>query len=102
MNVALCEQETIINIARDGSGAHVWTSDSMMITKFDKLCAASPDNYHLEKIGTFEDGSIANKLYSISDKGLLTFRLARKKIELTEEKRAALAERARNNLNNRG
>ncbi len=102
MHVEICEQETTINISRDGRGARVWTSDTTMMTKLDKLCAASPENYQLKKTGYFEDGSIASKYYAIADKGLVSFRLARKKIELTEEKRAALAERAMKNLNNRG
>ena len=93
MRVELCEQETVITIARDGRGARVWTSDTTMMTKLDKLCAASPENYHLDKNGTFEDGSIANKFYSIADKSLVSFRMAKAKRELTEEQRAAISER---------
>ena len=91
MHVEICEQETTITIARDGRGARIWSSDTVMIAKLDKLCKTSPENYRLEKIGYFEDGSIANKFYFIADKDLLKFR-ARKRV-LSEEQKAAYAER---------
>lgn len=42
MSVAVAEQETVICISRDSEECTVYTSDSTMMTKLDKL--ADPNN----------------------------------------------------------
>ena len=87
MYIPVSEQETTINIFRDSKEVVIWTCDGTMITKLDKMCKASPDNYRIEKIDYFDDGTIASKEYVIADKNLISFRSAR--VKLTEEQKAA-------------
>ena len=42
MGVSIAEQETSINIMRDSEYAEIYTSDSTMMTKYDKF-AENPD-----------------------------------------------------------
>ena len=98
MNIPLSEQETTINILRDSEKVDIWTNDSTMMTKLDKMCKTSPENYQCKRIDHFSDGTIADKEYTIADKGLVSFRPARMKKELTQEQRAIAAERARRTL----
>ena len=90
MYIPISEQETTINIFRDSKEVAIWTSDATMITKLDKMCKASPDNYRIEKIDYFEDGTIASKAYVIAEKNLISFRSAR--VKLTEEQKASRIE----------
>lgn len=89
------EQETTITFTRSDKCCYVWTSDKTMITKLDKLCVTSPDNYKLENTGLI-DGLIADKEYIITDKSLLSFRSSKVKRELTEEQRQKYSERMKN------
>lgn len=95
MNIPTDEQETVITIRRDRSAALVWTSDSTMITKLDKLCNSSPDYYKLIDTGVIE-GTIVNKEYKITDKTLISFRSSKTKRQLTDDQRQAIAERFKN------
>ena len=91
------EMETTINFCRNEQAATVWTSDTIMYTKFDKLCETAPEYYQCMEVERDRDGDIVGKLYRITDKGLLSFRSGRVKRELTEEQRAALRERGKRN-----
>ena len=91
------EMETTINFCRTEAWAEVWTSDTMMFTKFDRLCETAPDFYQCKEVARDLDGDIISKTYRITDKGLLSFRSGRVKRELTEEQRAALREQGRRN-----
>lgn len=88
------EQETVINFQRVGNNASIWTSDSTMITKIDKLCEKSPEFYKVQSVDIV-DGKVLAKEYLITDKNLISFRSGHAKRELTEEQRKELAERAR-------
>ena len=92
-SVSLEEQETTINFCRTEEAAEVWTSDRTVMTRLDKLCETAPDNYRLKEVGKDRAGYLLCKTYVIKDKGLLSFRSARIKRELTEEQRANYAER---------
>lgn len=89
------EQETIISFSRDGSSADVWTSDTTMMTKLDKRCIESPNEYKCVEVGKSLDGLLTNKRYTIKNKKLVSFRSATVKREMTEEQRAKAAERLR-------
>lgn len=93
MSVILQEQETTINIYRDRQECHIWTSDSTMITKLDKLCDKSPDFYKLDEVGKIEN-DIVSKDYIVTDKNLISFRSGR--VILSEKQKQARAERMRN------
>lgn len=89
------EQETTISFSRDGKIADVWTSDTTMMTKLDKLCKESPNDYVcIEEMRTL-DGLLANKRYTIKNKKLVSFRSGSVKRQMTDEQRVKSAERLR-------
>lgn len=89
------EQETTISFSRDGKEADVWTSDVTMMTKLDKRCKESPNEYICIEVGKTLDGLLANKRYTIKNKRLVSFRSATTKREISDEQRNALAQRMR-------
>ena len=95
MGVNLNEQETTITFSREGRTVHVWTSDSTVMTKLDRLCREHQENYKLVGIGVEKRNpeNVLDKQYEISDKRLLSFRGARVTREYTEEEKAELRER---------
>jgi hypothetical protein len=96
MNVPIYEQETVIQISRDSDKMNIWTSDSTMITRLDKLCEKS-NRWVCTSVGKIE-GDVANKEY-IADKALLSLIPNTRKMKpLTEEQKAqrrALLEKAK-------
>ena len=96
MNVPIYEQETVIQISRDSDKMNIWTSDSTMITRLDKLCEKS-NRWTCTSVGKIE-GDIVNKEY-IADKALLSLIPNTRKMKpLTEEQKAqrrALLEKAK-------
>lgn len=99
-NIPTDEQETMISYSRTDAAVFVWTNDRTVMTRLDKLCSTAPDCYSCTDTGRTLDGTIMDKRYSITDKSLLSFRPARKVIVMTDEQRAAAAERLRHNLRN--
>ena len=98
MSVAVAEQETVICISRDSEECTVYTSDSTMMTKLDKLADPNNDNAPLWKLkevhrmsGTKE---VVGKTY-VTNKRLISFRSDIKTRDLTEEQRQEAAERFR-------
>ena len=94
-NVPLEEQETIIQFNRTDKSATVYTSDSTMMTKLDKLCESAPEYYTLEKQETI-DGDVASKFYKLSDKKMISLRSKKVERVMTEEQKKIAAERMRN------
>lgn len=97
-SIPLDEQETTITFRRTDKDADIWTNDRTMITKLDKLCEKSPDNYKCIDINRYimDDGDvIVDKKYCISDKTLISFRSAKIHRELTDEQKREMAERLR-------
>lgn len=66
MGISTTEQETTINYSRNGGLCSIWTCDSTVITKLDKI-------YKCKKEHVSDDGSIWAKEYEIP-KGKLSFR----------------------------
>ncbi len=95
--ITLDEQETVIQFNRTDKGATIYTSDTTMMTKLDKLCISSPSNYKLDREET-EDGKVVGKFYKLADKTRVSFRSKKVERILTEEERQKLSERARNNF----
>ena len=95
-SVAYDEQETVINFSRRDNEATVWTSDTTVMTKLDKLCESS-DSYHLVDVGkALLGGEVVSKTYTITDKSLISFRA--KKVErevrpMTDEQRQVMIDR---------
>ena len=94
MKPSLAEQETIIRIDRLSDTAEIYTSDSRYMTKFDKLVKASPE-WEFVRQDTCE-GDVCGKSYRCPV-NLISFRSKTIKQDLTDEQRAAIAERFRRN-----
>ena len=94
-SVSYEEQETTISFSRTNNGAEIWTSDRTTMTRLDRLCAESPEYWKCKKVENFLDGSLANKVYTVTDKSLISFRSKKVKRELTDEQRAEMVERLR-------
>lgn len=83
MSIPIYEQETTINFSRDEINANLWTCDSTMITKLDKIYPRSKEHKD-------EDGNVWAVEYEM-DKTLLSYRKAKRKgTPMTEEHKAKL------------
>lgn len=80
------EQETTISFSRIGDRVDIWTSDTTMITKLDKLCESAPELYKVNKVGKV-NGSVVGKDYTITDKSMVSFRSSKR--QMTEEQKQA-------------
>lgn len=97
MAVPINEQETVIQISRDSDRMKIWTTDTMMMTRLDKLVETS-DLYELCREGKM-DGEVVDKEYS-APKSMLTFRS--KKMELSEEEKRRRASLLLERMNRKG
>lgn len=94
MTIACDEQETTIQYSRNGNGCVIWTSDSTQITRLDKLVSTS-EHYTLKETGASQ-GETVSKTYLLDDKGLISFKPAKRKMNLTDEQRKKIADRLNN------
>lgn len=91
MSVNINEQETTISFSRMDRSVFVWTSDTTVMTKLDRLCKESPENYQCVSVGTAKlKGDTVDKEYRIADKSLICFRPRKLKRALTEEQKEKL------------
>ena len=90
MTISLEEQETVIGFMRQDDNMEIYTTDSTMITRLDKLVSKNPEQYKVIKQDDI------SKTYSCPKK-FLSLRSAEIKREYTEEQRQAMAERLKNN-----
>ena len=95
MKPSLAEQETIIRIDRLSDTAEIYTSDSRYMTKFDKLVKNSSE-WEFVRQDTCE-GDVCGKSYRCPV-NLISFRSKTVKPNLTDERRASMAEQLRRNL----
>ena len=91
MGLPYDDQETTITFRRMEKSAVIWTSDSTIMNKLDKLAEKS-NHYKATGVGRI-GGRIVDKTYELDDKSLLSFRADKIKRDLTEEQRAIMAER---------
>lgn len=94
MGTMVTEQETVINFSRDSNEATVYTSDSTVMTKLDKLADPENSNAPFWKVTKEHrvDGEIVAKSY-VTNKRLISFRAGIK--ELSEDQKEAAANRMR-------
>lgn len=78
------EQETVIQFDRNGTVCHVYTTDSTMMTKLDKI--------HKRVKQDYVNGKPIAAYYEF-DKKLLSFKKKRAKQNLTDEQRKQIGER---------
>jgi hypothetical protein len=92
MYVSIDEQDTVIQFSRDSDTCTVWTSDSTVMCKLDKLVnAENSAEWKIIKVDTI-DGELFAKKYE-ANKRLISFRSCLGKKTLTAEQRQALSER---------
>ena len=92
MHVMLEEQETHISWGRLDDRVKVYVSDRTVMTKLDKLVATEGSEWKLDKISKLRTGEMVGKFYSCPIQ-CIAFRAKPYKMNLTDEERAARAER---------
>ncbi|MGF7145941.1 hypothetical protein HNQ56_004389 [Anaerotaenia torta] len=92
MSVMIEEQETCINFSREDERAIIYTSDTTMMTKLNKLVELQDTEWKLEKVSKLGNGEVIGRTYSCPA-GFVSFRSKRVKREYTEEERKQIAER---------
>ena len=89
------EQETTVQMSRTEGIAHVWTSDNTAVTKIKKLMERAPDQWKLVKISTNAAGEPVGYFFECPRKAI---KLGVENV-LSDEVRAAMSERAKENRN---
>ena len=95
--IRLEEQETVVNFYRTDHRMSIYTSDQTMITKLMKLLKKSEQNEEAGYIHVREE-KMNGRVVAIevsAPKHLMSLRMPKKKRELSDEERQALAERMR-------
>lgn len=92
MGLPIEEQETVINFSRDEERATVYTSDSTMITKLNKLVSTEGTEWQLDEIIKDKRGEEVARTYSCP-KNFISYRSKNRTMELNEEKKKELSER---------
>jgi hypothetical protein len=88
LKTALAEQETVIQISRDGEEARIYTSDTTMMTKLDKRVARENSVYKVASVDTCE-GDVVAKTY-LAPKNAISFRQPVKRKPMSEGHKARL------------
>ena len=89
------EQETSISYSRDGETATVYTSDSTVITKLDKLVNRKRNTcWKVKEEHRDQGGNLVGKTYE-TNKKLISFRSEMQRSQRSAEQKAASAERMR-------
>ena len=91
MGIGTDEQETVVQFNRNGKTATIYTSDSTVMTKLDKLVGNG--YYSVQREVKNEDGLVVAKFYLLLDKSLVSFRSSKTTRVLTDEQRKAMGER---------
>lgn len=95
--IRLEEQETVVNFYRTDHRMSIYTSDQTMITKLMKLLKKSEQNEEAGYILVREE-KMNGRVVAIevsAPKHLISLRTPKKKRELTDEERKAMADRMR-------
>lgn len=97
MGVMVSEQETVIRFGRDSDECEVYTSDSTVMTRLDKLASEANKKaplWTLKEVHYSQSHELVAKTY-VTNKRLISFRSGILTREMTEEQKAAAAERMR-------
>ena len=89
------ESEVCITALKSEDVADVYTSDNVYLTKFKKLIEANPDVWKITQVVERSDGTVSGVMLRIPKK-CLSFRAAERVGRvMTDEEKAAAAERLR-------
>ena len=94
MSLQIEEQETHVNFNRDDERATVYTSDTTMMTKLNKLLNLQGTEWKLEGESRLKTGELIGKTYSCPV-ALISFRKKKKEMHLTDEQRKIVGDRLR-------
>lgn len=95
MGLSISEQETSVSFTRDSDICIVYTSDSTIMTKLDKLAESEKAPYwKLKEEHRLLNGELIGKTYE-THKRLISFRSNVSSRELSEEQKEAASERFR-------
>lgn len=95
MSLTIEEQETHVNFSRDDSRAEIYTSDTTMMTKLDKLINLPDTEWKLEREARLQrNNELVGKTYSCPVE-FISFRTKRVSRVYTEEEKRRIAERLR-------
>lgn len=93
MGLMIEEQETHVNFKRNDRRAEIYTSDTTMMTKLNKLVNLQDTEWKLERESRQEkSGELIGKTYSCPVE-FITFRSKRTKRTYTEAEKAEIARR---------
>lgn len=95
------ESEVCITALRSEEIAEIYTSDNVYLTKFKKLIEANPDTWKIVQVVERSDGTVSGVMIQ-APKKCLSFRASEKTGRImTDEQKAAAAERLRAARNNK-
>lgn len=95
------EQETVINYCRDNDVCTIYTSDSTVMTKLDKLADdAELPHWKIKQVHRLQNGELVGKTYE-THKRLISFRTDICTRKLTKEQKQILSERLEKARENR-
>ena len=92
MSLTIEEQETHINFSRVDGRAQVYTSDTTMMTKLNKLIELQNTEWKLEHVSKLGSGEVIGKTYSCPVE-FISFRTKRSSRKFTKEEKKAIGER---------
>ncbi len=95
MSLLIEEQETHVNFSRGDSRAEIYTSDTTMMTKLNKLVNLQDTEWKLERESRVQgSGELIGKTYSCPVE-FISFRTKRISRTYSEEEKKLIAERLR-------
>lgn len=87
------ERETAVVYNESDGFWTIYTAVKMHMNRFDKL------GYEVTDVDRYPDGEIAGKFYKVPRHVIHFYPLKKRALNLTDEQRAEMAQRARTNLN---
>lgn len=92
MSLNIEEQETHINFMRGDEKALIYTSDTTMMTKLNKLIELPDTEWKLERDSKLPNGELVGKTYSCPVE-FISFRKKRSNRVFTDEEKKRIGER---------
>ncbi len=92
MSLSVEEQETHINFNRDDERATVYTSDTTMMTKLNKLVELPDTEWKLESVTRLKNGELIGKTYSCPV-NFISFRKKKVERDYSEAEKKEISER---------
>ena len=95
MSLRKCEQEVVINFNAEDNTATIYSSNPVWIRKMDKLVEQNPEQFKMCRQETVK-GKVVSKFYELP-KEFVSIRSKKRTCNLTEEQRAEMSERMKQN-----